>query len=277
MSTRTQDRVGGSIDTLTVAGIAGTAYILGTAVHEFAGHALTCAALGGRVRELNAFYVDCDYLGMADGTIRAVALAGPVASLLLGLFAFVLVQKRRSKSVPLQIFLWLLGSIGMMTATGYLLFSGALGLGDFGTDRDGVLFELSPEWAWRIAITLLGLAGYAYSMRKSIVVMEGLIGGGGIERVYRALRIALTSYLTGGLVSIIAGLFNPLGVIIVLISAAAASLGGTSGIAWEMTIMKRDRETGREPLVVKRDWKWVGVGLVMVLVYAVVFGPSIRL
>lgn len=172
MSTRTQDRVGGSIDTLTVAGIAGTAYILGTAVHEFAGHALTCAALGGRVRELNAFYVDCDYLGMADGTIRAVALAGPVASLLLGLFAFVLVQKSRSKSVPLQIFLWLLGSIGMMTATGYLLFSGALGLGDFGTDRDGVLFELSPEWAWRIAITLLGLAGYAYSMRKSIVVIN---------------------------------------------------------------------------------------------------------
>ncbi len=271
------NKVGVPIDMPTVAGVAGTAYILGTAVHEFGGHALACAALGGRVRELNAFFVDCDYAGMADGSIRAVALAGPVASLLLGLIAFALVARAREGSVPLQLFLWLLGSIGLMTATGYLLFSGVLGLGDFGTSRDGVLFELSPEWAWRIAITLLGLAGYAYSMRMSIGVMEGLIGGGGVERIYRALRIALTSYITGGLVSIFAGLFNPLGIVIVLISAAAASLGGTSGIAWEMTLMKRDHETGREPLGVERDWKWVGGGLFIVLLYAIVLGPSIRL
>ncbi|HKI44460.1 MAG TPA: hypothetical protein VKA08_03905 [Balneolales bacterium] len=30
-------------------------------------------------------------------------------------------------------FVWLLGSIGLMSATGYLLFSGISGIGDFGT------------------------------------------------------------------------------------------------------------------------------------------------
>lgn len=265
------------IDITTVAAIAVMAYILGTALHEYAGHGLACAALGGRVRELNAFYVDCDYQNIGDMAIRLIALAGPFASLLTGIIAFSLLPRARNAVAPLRLWLWLLGSVGLMMATGYLLFSAVLGLGDLGTTRDGALYELQPEWLWRVGVGLVGLAGYAAAIWKSVQGMEAIIGGSGPERVSRAQKIALTSYLAGGLASIVAGLPNPHGLVIILISAVAASLGGTSGLAWEMTLMRRDRDTGQVPLRLERDWRWIAAGLVTLLLYTLLLGPSLKL
>lgn len=264
-------------DLLTVMSIAALAYLLATALHEHLGHGVSCLSLGGHLKELGAFYVSCDYAGMSDLNIRLVALAGPLVSFILGLVAFAALRSARGASPYMRFFLWLLGGIGLMTATGYLLFSGISGLGDFGTSRDGMLYQSTPEWLWRAVLTLLGIAGYAWSIRNMLSSMEDLIGGSGPDRVRRAQRLALTAYLTGAVVSILIGLLNPQGIFILLASAAAASLGGTSALAWSMTLLKRDRQTTEPPLSLTRQWGWIMAGLLFTLIYGLLLGPTIRL
>jgi hypothetical protein len=267
------------VDTLTVIAIACIAYILGVALHELAGHGGACLLLGGKLRELNAFYVDCDYRQMGDLAIRIVGGAGPLVSLLTGVVSFLLLRRIRQSpkaSTHQLFFLWLLGTLGLMTATGYLLLSGIAGFGDFGVGRDGMLFELQPEWLWRVGIAVLGFIGYMLAVVCSIRFMEQMIGGSGPNRVARAQRLSLTAYLVGGLVSVLIGLFNPQGLLIVLVSAGASSLGGTSGLAWGMQMMNRKRQSTQLPFQLLRSWGWVAAGVVVVLFYGIVFGPSIK-
>lgn len=260
----------------TVVGIACVAYILATALHEHLGHAVACVALGGRLRELNAFYVDCDYQQMPDLSIRSVALAGPALSLLTGIVGLALFRQLRSGSASLRVFLWLVSSIAFMTAAGYLLFSGISGYGDFGVSRDGALYALAPEWLWRGLAVLLGIGAYALVVRGSVGAMEQIIGGDGRARVARAQRLSLTAYLTGGVVSVGIGLLNPLGIVIVLLSAGAASLGGTSALAWEMQWMDRQRQSAQPPLHLARSWAWIAVGLIVTVAYGALLGPSLK-
>lgn len=209
--------------------------------------------------------------------IRLVALAGPIVSLLLGVAALGAARRVAAGAAGAQLWLWLLGTIGLLTATGYMLFSGITGLGDIGVSRDGALYALTPEWLWRVVVTALGAAGYALSVRASIRCMEQIIGGSGPGRVARAQRLSLTSYLTGGLVSVLIGLLNPLGLVIVLTSAAAATFGGTSGLAWGMQFMRRSHETAQPPLQIGRSWGWIAAGVAVVALYGAIFGPSVRL
>ena len=164
-----------------------------------------------------------------------------------------------------------------MTATGYPLFSGVTGLGDLGTSRDGALYLASPEWLWRLVLVVLGGAGYALVIYLSLGRMDQIIGGEGNERVRRAQRLALTSYVSGAVMSVLIGLLNPEGFIIVIISAAASSLGGTSGLAWMMQLLDRSKSSPAAPLRLDRSWAWVTVGFVVTAIYAIVFGPTLRL
>ena len=106
--------------------------------------------------------------------------------------------------------------------------------------------------------------------------MEHLIGGSGPSRVAHAQRLSLTSYLAGGLVSVVIGLVNPQGLVIVLISAGAASFGGTSGLAWGMQFMDRQRQSSQPPLEIAQNWGWIIAGIAVVLLYGAIFGPSLR-
>ncbi|WP_309570975.1 hypothetical protein [Deinococcus sp.] len=263
-------------DLPTVAALSALAYLLATALHEHLGHALSCAALGGHLRELGAFYVDCDYRAMPGAAIRFVALAGPLLSLLTGLLSFAALRATPPQGTHRRVFLWLLGSIGLMTATGYLLFSGVTGLGDFGTSRDGLLYHAAPEGLWRGMMGVLGLAGYLLTVRVMLRSMDSLIGGAGRERVARAQRLSLTAYLTGGVVSLLIGVLNPVGVVILLTSAAAASLGGTSALAWGMMYLNRKKDTGLPPLILPRSWAWIAAGIIFTVAYGLILGPSLR-
>ena len=263
-------------DWLSVVAISALGYILATFLHEVAGHGLTCLLVGGKLAEVGAFYVNCDYQNIADLSIRLVALAGPLVSLLLGLVSFLILDRISMPSSHWKYFIWLLGTLGLLTATGYLLFSGVSGLGDFGTSRDGVIYQLEPEWLWRVLLILAGLGGYYGSIYFSLRRMAAIIGGSGQERVQRAQRLSLTSYLTGGIVSVLIGFLNPLGIVIVLISAAAASLGGTSALAWMMQLLNRKIETSIPLLSLQRSWVWIGVALLAVLLYAAILGPTLK-
>lgn len=264
-------------DFLTVVALSMLAYTVGVMLHEHLGHALTCVLLGGHPTEMGAFYVDCNYGSMSSLSIRLVALAGPVVSLITGVVSLFLFGRVNKANVHLRYWLWLLGTIGLMTMTGYLLFSGVGGIGDFGTGTDGVFFALQPEWIYRLGLTVAGIASYYFVVvAVSLPRMDSLIGGEGRERVTRAQRLSLTSYLTGAVLSILVGLLNPHGIVLVLISSVASSLGGTSGLAWMMQMLNRKKVSSEAPFQMPRSWPWIIASLVIVLAYAAIFGPTLR-
>jgi hypothetical protein len=263
-------------DFLTVIALSVLAYTLAVLFHEYLGHGVACLTLGAHLSELGAYYVVCQYAGMTDINIRLVALAGPLVSLIIGALGLVTFDRIPTSAAHGRYWVWLFGTINLMTAAGYLLFSGVTGLGDFGTSRDGLLYQISPERIWRVALVLLGVAGYALVIYLSLRRMDNLIGGEGAARVRHGQTLALTSYLTGALMSVLVGLLNPHGLVIVLISAAASSLGGTSGLAWMTQMMDRKKTSTTSPLQLPRNWSWIVAGFAVMLIYGLILGPTVR-
>ncbi len=182
--------------------ISALAYIAAVGLHEHFGHSLACIVLGSHPSEVGAFYVNCDYTGMSDLSIRLVALAGPLVSLIIGIVSFLVLPRIPPRKSAAYYFVWLLGTLGFMAATGYLLFSGITGIGDFGTDRDGIFYQASPAWLWQIGLTIVGLVSYYLTVRIAVRKIDQHIGGIGRPRIRYARHLALTSYLTGAVVSI---------------------------------------------------------------------------
>jgi hypothetical protein len=263
-------------DHLTLIAISALAYVLATFLHELLGHGGACVALGSRPTEIGAFYVNCDYANLSGVGVRLVALAGPVISLLSGVVGLLVLRRLPVPAFRAKYFTWLLSGLGLMGATGYLLFSGITGIGDFGTSQDGVLYQATPAWAWQAGITLLGLVSYLWVAIILAHAMDRIIGGTGVERIRRARLLALTSYLTGGVVSVLIGLLNPLGIFIVLVSSVASSLGGSSGLLWIMQLLKRKTTSPAPLLQITRDWRWIAVGIIVTVLYAVILGPSLH-
>jgi hypothetical protein len=263
-------------DYLTLIALSMLAYTLAVLLHEHLGHALACVSLGGHPAELGAYYVNCQYGNMPDLSIRLVALAGPIISLITGAVGLLVLDRIPQGSSNLRYWVWLFGTISLMTAAGYLLFSGVTGLGDFGTSRDGALYLVQPEWLWRLALAVIGGASYALVIYLSLRKMDKLIGGEGAARVAHAQKLALTSYLTGAVMAVIIGLLNPQGIVIVLISAAASTLGGTSGLAWMMQMLNRKKASSTSPLLLNRSWFWICTGFIVTILYALILGPTLR-
>ena len=139
-----------------------------------------------------------------------------------------------------------------------MLFSGVAGIGDLGTTESGVFHQLEPEWLVRGSLTILGLIAYYIVIHISIAKMDTFIGGERLERVRRAQALSLISYL-----------------FIILASAVAASMGGTSGLAWMMQMLDRKKVTGEEPFVLERNWAWIALSVIFVGFYTILFGPTI--
>ncbi len=87
-------------------------------------------------------------------------------------------------------------------------------------------------------------------------------------------------YIAGGVLYVTAGFLNPESPWLVLISAAAASFGGASALAW-MAQLLRDREryppTGAPALGLARSWPWLVAGALAAAIFIGVLGPGIGL
>ncbi len=265
-----------SFDFITLIAISLLAYLLSVALHEHAGHALACWLLGGKVTEFGAYYVNFKSDMLSDFSMRVIALAGIIVDFATGFLGWYFIRRLPKTAINARYFAWLFGTISVMTGAGYFLFSGATGIGDLGMTRDGALYQANPEWLWRIVIFLAGVVLYTGTIMIALRFMEKMIGGSGPDRVKRAQILSLSSYLTGSIAAILIGFLNPHGVVIVIISAAASSLGGTSGLAWMMQFLNRKTETTEPLLELPRSWGWIGVGILFTIVYAAVFGPTFR-
>jgi hypothetical protein len=262
--------------TPTLIAIAAIAYVAAVALHEHLGHAAACVLLGSHPLELGAFYVNCDDSRLGSAAIRIVALAGPIVSLLTGIVSLLLLPLMPPASSRGFYFLWLLGTIALMGATGYPLFSGISGLGDLGTGADGALRGVQPEWLWRIALSALGGLGYFAVVTLSVRLLAPRLEGDAEARVRQGSRLNLIAYLTGAVVYLLIGVLNPLGLLILLESVLPSSLGGTSGLLWMMQRLDRRIPPTGPALSIARSLGWRLAACAITIGYALILGPTLR-
>ncbi len=215
-------------DLSTIIAIAIAATVITDLIHEGLGHGGMCVATGGQPLVLSTVHFDCS----AD--TRLVAAGGTLANLVSGALFWV-AARVVTRTASWRYFFWLLMTFNLFDACGYFLFSG---IGNFG-DWAMVVAGWQPAWAWRIGLIALGMVTY-FLLFVPLCVRElhpFLRRDPGI-RVRRARRLTLTPYLTAGILSCVAGTLNPVGPLFDLVSDAAASFGGKSGLAWMWTLLR---------------------------------------
>jgi hypothetical protein len=256
-------------DALTIAGIAIIAYVLASVLHEGAGHGGACLLARGKVLVISTVHMECSAetrLVMAGGTLMNVAA---------GALCFALGRVTARTSARLRYFLWLSMTVNLFTAAGYFGFSGIGGFGDWASFIQG----LGPPWAWRTGMTIFGVAAYLLVARFSLLELRPLIGSDKEKRFARAVRLSKMPYFAGGILACVAGSLNPQGMILVALSAAASTFGGTSGLLWMMNWLKGDRiplGSEPEPMPIRRSWPWIVTAFVRALAFVVVLGPGVR-
>jgi len=243
--------------------------MLGNILHEGLGHGGACMLSGGHPLALSSVDFECS----AD--TRLVMAGGTLVNLLAGALFFVLGRLVSRQHPRLKFFLWLAMAVNLFSGTGYFLFSGIGGIGDWNDFVRG----LGPQLPWRIGLTVLGVLTYAAAAWVNLMELRPFIGSDG-QRYSRAWPMLTVAYSTGGIVMCIAGAFNPRGAILILISAAASTFGGSSGLLWATQWLKSKSVVSlgsiERPIVIHRSWLWTVLAAVTTITFVAVLGPSIR-
>ena len=266
----------GALHLPTVIAIALVAYALTNVAHEGVGHGGMCVAVGGEPITLNAVYFDCSREGVTNVGSRWISAAGTLTNLAFAALTALLLRARLVRAATGRYFLWLFLTLNLLQAFGYWMFSGIGGIGDW----NAVVAD-SPNYAlWRIALAVAGTAAYMFvavpiALRRLLPFLTARDPG----RMAAAVRLTVVPYIAGGMLYVTAGLLNPESPWLVLISAAAASFGGASALAW-MAQLLRNRErfppAAGVPLGIARSWPWLFAGAIVALFFIAVLGPGIR-
>lgn len=260
-----------AIDLPTVIAIAALAYTIANVVHEGLGHGGATLLLGARPTMFNAIFFDYDESTVSRAGQRVIAAAGSLANLAVGLPLLALLPRVRAPRW--RYFLWLFAAVNLLTAFGYLLYSGIASIGDWTRVIDG----FSPVPLYRAGMIVLGAVLYfVVAPRLLMPPLDPFLGRTHPARERRARTLSLVPYLAGGVALVLAGLLNPLGMRLVLISAAAAAFGGTSLLAWYPPIPREPApETPEPPLGIARSPVWMAAAAIVLLVFVFVLGPGI--
>ena len=257
-------------DTLTVGSIGILAYMLGNVLHEGVGHGGACLLVGAKPLALSSVYFEC------SPDSRLVIAGGTLMNLLAGSVFFAL-GRFIGRSYPrLKYFFWISMTVNLFTGTGYFLFSGIGGIGDWGAFIQG----LGPQWLWRMGLTIFGAATYLLAARISLLELRPLIGSNKEQRYQRAVRLSAIPYFAGGILMCIAGALNPQGMILILISAAASTFGGTSGLLWSTVWLNRGTlipyGPPAEPMPIHKSWPLIVAACAIAIAFIAVLGPGVR-
>lgn len=260
-------------DRATLIAIAVVAYGAANLLHEGIGHGVACALAGCRPDGMSSIHFSGSYDGVSEGARRMVAAGGSVVNALAGGAAWAAL--RHARGSHWRVFLWLFAFVNLLQATGYLLFSGLGNVGDWAE----VIGGAAPAWAFRGGLALAGGASYYWVARECARAAATLVGTQAPDRERRARGLAWTAYFTGGALYCLSGVLNPLGPLLVLISAAAASLGGTSGLLWCTRFLESPAfaAAAAPPVTLARHAGWIAAGIAMAVAFVAVLGPGIAL
>ena len=130
-----------------------------------------------------------------------------------------------------------------------------------------------------VAMVIFGAGLYIECVRRSLLELLPLVGNRLPDRWQHARQLTVVSYIAGGLLALLAGLLNPVGMVLVATSAAAASLGGTSGLAWMWTLLQSPEFPKSQLQLgpITRAPAWIAAAAVVAALFIGVLGPGIHL
>jgi hypothetical protein len=258
------------VDQVTLASIGILAYILSNIIHEDLGHAGACLITGGRPLLITTVNMDCS----VDN--RFVIAAGSLMNALAAAFFFFLLRATSRNSPRLKYFAWLSMTLNLLSPAGYLAFSGIGGFGDWALFIQG----FQAQWAWRVALTIVGSALYMLFTRWSLLELRPLIGSDLGKRVPHAFRLTTIPYFAGGTLACIAGAFNPQGWLLIALSAAASTFGGSSALLWSPNWLRGNSfppGPDATPLPIERSWPLIIAAAIVAVAFIAILGPGLRL
>jgi len=250
---------------LGIAAISALAYVLCDLLHETA-HALTTLLPLG----VNAVAVST--IGVSSfGESALVAAAGPLVNVASGLA--LLLACSATLSAAARYASWLFGSISLFNGTAYLLYSAALGSGDWAV----VFNAFAPPPLWRPLAGLAGAALYAAAVLASARGLRHLVASC-VVAVADVERYCWLSYWVGGAVLVAGSLFNPVSPWLILTSGVATGFGAMAGLLALPVLLRRVAAGGSSSVPAWHvGWPWLAAGGVASLLFVGLFGPGIRL
>ena len=119
------------------------------------------------------------------------------------------------------------------------MFSGIFGFGDW----NAVIQGLPYQSAWRLGMTAGGAALYVLVVRLLAITIKPFVPD---RSMYNT--VGRVPYYAAGAFSCVAGLFDPLGIRLLIVSTIPAAFGGSSGLLWADSLVPRKPETEPLPL-----------------------------
>jgi len=242
----------------TVISMAVLAEATTTLLHEGLGHGVIAWMRGAVPTELTTNHLSTLY------TDRWVDAGGTLVNLGAGALALLFARAAGDRA-NLRYFCWLLAAKNLFAGAGYFMFSGVGGFGDWQQVIDGF-----PHQAlWRTAMTIFGAALYfvvAFLLARS--VRPFCFARGTYNTVGRLPYLASCTF------SCLAGLFDPLGMKLLLLSSIPAAFGGSSGLLWLDQLIPRGNV--EDPLVVHRAPLWWIAAAVLGVAYIAILGRGVR-
>ncbi len=242
----------------TIISMAVLASAAATLLHEGVGHGVIAWLRGTIPTELTSNHLSSmrpDRWVEAGGTLVNLA-AGAI---------FLWVSRVSGNRANLRYFFWILAALNLLPGAGYFLFSGIFGFGDW----QEVIRGLPHQVLLRIIMTLFGAALYVSMVRLLAVAVSPFC-----SRRSTYNTVGRLPYYAACLFSCAAGIFDPLGVKLLLVSTVPAAFGGSSGLMWADSLLPT-QQTERALLVSGAPTWWIAAG-VLGLSYIVVLGSGIQ-
>ena len=257
----------GARDPATIIAISIVAFAIANLLHEGAGHGGACVLTGGHAKVLSTVHFECSQ----DN--RIIAAGGTLVNLVAGLLCWLALRFAKQAHGHLRYFLWLLMTIDLLGPGGYFMFSG---VGNFGDWAD-VIHGFAPAWLWRTGLIVLGVVSYTLMVWLALLELRSFLDESDWRRG-GAKDLTIIPYITGGILNTVAGMFNPVGLILVGLSAAAGSFGGASGLAWMTQYLgsKFAPKIPSQPFTLPRSRGWIAAAFITAAVFVGVLGRGVR-
>jgi hypothetical protein len=261
-------------DLITAGAIAIVAYLIAVFTHEALGHGLASLLVHAPIQHVTSVDLASDLSRLSPWQARFVEAAGCCAQFILAGVVYLGYRRSKLASGNWRYFLWLVYFINILVPAGYLM---ALSLAPFGDWNDFVQ-GLRPELLWRLVLTIIGASITVAAIFIGARQLDEFLGRDVTKRFGFAMQLVLNTYLVGSTAHTLAGVLNPDGAILVLISAAAGSFGGTIGLFWTGFVAARippHADTPQAPRVVTRQAAWLVAGVVALIILFAVLGPGV--
>ena len=227
-------------------------------LHEGIGHGVISWLRGGVPTELTSNHLS----SLRED--RWVEAGGTLVNLAAGTSALLATHAAGTRA-SLRYFCWLLAAHNLFSGTGYFMFSGIFGFGDW----QQVIAGLPHQTLLRTVMAVFGLVLYVLVAWLLAITVRPFCSTHGDYNV-----IGRLPYLASCLFSCGAGAFDPLGIKLLLESTIPAAFGGSSGMLWLDSMIPRPLPESRLAVPRLPAW-WFGAAF-FAIAYIVVLGRGIE-